>query len=173
MLAAQRDLTLALRLSPRDGDVAEQLRRLARLLAPGRRADSVERSSSEPPGGPGEGLRTSHPDGPGADLRTSSPEPIEQEDEPDESQLEDLTAKLRANPSDHAIALTLARLLTALGKDLELLALLSARIEEGDERARADLEPMRRDVLGRLARTARDGGRASEAEIYELMRDAE
>jgi thioredoxin-like negative regulator of GroEL len=93
--------------------------------------------------------------------------------EPDESQLEPLTAQLRANPNDHDVALKLARLLCALGRDLELLALLSPRIEEADASARADFVPMRREVLDRLAVAARSEGRASEAEIYELMRDAE
>jgi hypothetical protein len=63
--------------------------------------------------------------------------------------------------------------LTRLGRDLELLALLSARLEEGGEAERADLLPRRREVLARLAEVARAEGRASEAELYELMADSD
>lgn len=178
--AAHRDLALGLRLTPRDGEIATDLRRVSRLLASVPSDDEAVAPRAPVPVRP-----------PSVAVFDSAPDPREMGskvsfevanvadaasidgDEPDESQLEELTAKLRANPNDHAIALLLARLLTALGRDLELLALLSARIEEGDDAARADLVPMRRDVLDRLARAARDEGRASEAEIYELMRDAE
>jgi hypothetical protein len=52
---------------------------------------------------------------------------------------------------------------------MDLLALLSARIEEGDAAVRSDLLPRRRDVLERLAENARREGRPSEAELYEMM----
>jgi cellulose synthase operon protein C len=83
--------------------------------------------------------------------------------------VERLTDKLRANPGDHAVTLELASALTRLGRDLDLLALLSARIEEGDDGVRRDLTPLRRDALLRLAAHARAEGRASEAELYEMM----
>jgi hypothetical protein len=56
---------------------------------------------------------------------------------------------------------------------MDLLALLSARMEEGDDEARAEVAPLRRAVLLRLAAGARAEGRASEAELYEMMADAD
>jgi hypothetical protein len=67
----------------------------------------------------------------------------------------------------------LAAVLERLGRDLDLLALLSARMDEGDDDTRFEVAPLRREVLLRLARTARNEGRASEAELYEMMADQE
>ena len=63
----------------------------------------------------------------------------------------------------------LADALARLGRDLELFALLSARIEEGGDEVRHELWPRRREVLARLADVARAEGRPSEAELYEMM----
>jgi hypothetical protein len=63
----------------------------------------------------------------------------------------------------------LANVLERLGRDLDLLALLSARMEEGSEAERVETLPRRREVLLRLARAARASGRASEADLYEAM----
>jgi hypothetical protein len=68
--------------------------------------------------------------------------------------------------------LALSDVLTRLGRDLDLLALLSARMEEDSEAIRRELAPRRRVVLVRLAEAARAAGRHSEAELYEAMRDA-
>ena len=87
----------------------------------------------------------------------------------EEALVERLTARLRADPDDHGTALALAGALTRLGRDLDLLALLSARIEEGGDEVAGELAPMRRDVLRRLAAQAREAGRPSEAELYEMM----
>ena len=69
--------------------------------------------------------------------------------------------------------MALAEVLGRLGRDLDLLALLSARMEEGDDAARAEVAPRRREVLMRLAEGARAAGRASEAELYEMMAAAD
>ena len=63
----------------------------------------------------------------------------------------------------------LADTLERLGRDSDLLALLSARMDEGSEEERREALPRRRDVLMRLASEARAAGRASEAELYEMM----
>ncbi|MFT3766894.1 MAG: hypothetical protein QM820_15455 [Minicystis sp.] len=84
-----------------------------------------------------------------------------------------LTERLRADPGDHATAMELAQVLARLGRDLNLLALLSARMEEGDDDVRREVAPLRREVLLRLAQQARDAGRASEAELYEMMAASE
>ena len=91
----------------------------------------------------------------------------------DEALAEQLGDRLRADPADHATAMALAEVLTRLGRDLDLLGLLSARIEEGDDDVRREVAPLRREVLLRLAQAARDKGRRSEAELYESMADAD
>ena len=87
----------------------------------------------------------------------------------DEAEVQRLTERLRADPDDLRIALALADLLDRLGRDLDLLSLLSARMEEGDDEVREVMAPRRRVVLLRLEASARAAGRASEAELYELM----
>ncbi len=79
-----------------------------------------------------------------------------------------LTARVRANPDDIGAVEALADLLEAGDRDAELFALLSARIDEGDDRTRQALAPRQRAVLARLARDARAAGRPAEAELYEL-----
>ncbi|HEU4411831.1 MAG TPA: tetratricopeptide repeat protein [Polyangiaceae bacterium] len=81
---------------------------------------------------------------------------------------ETLTARVRANPDDLEAVEALATLFEASDRDAELFALISARMDEGDERTRRALAPRRRAVLERLARQARDAGRTAEAELYEL-----
>jgi hypothetical protein len=83
----------------------------------------------------------------------------------DEAREEDLSNKLRANPEDRAVARELVGVLSRLGKHLELLALASGRLEEGDE----EMGPVRDEVLAKLAQVARDEGRPGEAEMYEGM----
>src|SRR5262249_25708895 len=87
----------------------------------------------------------------------------------DEALVERLTDRLRANPADLDTAVSLADALTRLGRDLDLLALASARLEEGDERARAAFGPRRRDALARLAQAARAAGKQDEGALYESM----
>ena len=164
--AAQRLLGLALRLRPRDRAVAAEFRRVAALAAPAVVAPVVARVI--PP--------VSKPI-----QREIDPEPEAPEEpaEPYDSEAEDdalaqtLTDRLRGNPDDHATAMQLAAVLERLGRDLDLLALLSARMDEGDDDTRDEVAPLRREVLLRLANTARNEGRASEAELYEMMADQE
>ena len=80
---------------------------------------------------------------------------------------------MRASPHDRAAVLALCGALERLGRDLELFALLSARMDEGDAEEVAALAPRRRAVLVRLAERARAAGHASEAELYEMMLAAE
>jgi hypothetical protein len=60
----------------------------------------------------------------------------------------------------------LAALLVRLGRGLELLALLSARLEDAPPERRAQLLPQQRAVLARLEVEAREAGRASEASLF-------
>jgi tetratricopeptide (TPR) repeat protein len=89
----------------------------------------------------------------------------------DEALVQQLSERLRAEPGDEAAVLALGDALARLGRDMELLALLSARIEEGGGASDGELRRRRRDVLGRLAAAARAAGRADEASLYESMRD--
>ncbi|WP_437828019.1 tetratricopeptide repeat protein [Sorangium sp. So ce1153] len=91
----------------------------------------------------------------------------------DEILAERLADRLRADPTDEGVAATLADVLARLGRDLDLLALLSARMDEGDEAVRQELAPRRREVLLRLAARARSEGRAAEAELYEMLLHAD
>jgi hypothetical protein len=60
----------------------------------------------------------------------------------------------------------LAGHLVRLGRSLELLALLSARLEDAPPERRAQLLPAQRDVLARLEADARAAGRESEASLF-------
>jgi hypothetical protein len=87
----------------------------------------------------------------------------------DEQRVEQLTDKLRANPSDIDVALELADVLARLKRHLDLLALLSARLEEGAGDHEDELQERRRAVLLELAAEARSEGRDGEATLYEDM----
>jgi len=149
--AAERDLALAVRLSPRDREIARRLRAIA--TAPETEAAPPEAGASREPSPAG-------------------PSPTEVPPEPDdtESDVEWLTDALRANPRDEGVALRLAALLERLEMDLELLALLSARVEESSE-AEAPRWVVARDrALERIADKANAAGRTDEASLYRSMR---
>jgi hypothetical protein len=181
--AAQRHLGLALRLRPRDRAIAALFRRVAgevaravKVAAPAAAVEEPELDGEEdtsveaPAGEPGE------PSPPKLEL--AQEEEALSEDAappglPDEALVEKLTDRVRANPRDHEAVLWLADALQRLGRHLDLLSLLSARMEEGGEEVRHELSPRRRAVLEALAEEARAEGRASEAELYEMMAAAE
>jgi cellulose synthase operon protein C len=96
-------------------------------------------------------------------------EQADEEDENDASLADRLTDRLRGDPTNIEVALELAGALERLGRDLDLLSLLSARIEDGDEETRSLFVPLRRTTLERLARDARADGRENEAELYASM----
>ena len=167
LTAAQRHLGLALRLRPRDRAIAGAFRRVAaRTAAPAapERARPAVPPQPEPSAGGAieteEGHHETLP--PGDDLERPDPAA-------DERLVEQLSNRIRADPADAEAALALADVLERLGRDLDLLALLSARIDEGDAALVRDLTPRRRHVLARLAAAARDAGRLAEAELYEAM----
>lgn len=84
----------------------------------------------------------------------------------DEQRVEMLEQRLRADPQNHRLALELADLLAKLKRDLDLFALLSARLEEATSEDRADLVPRQKAVLERLIETAQNEGREDEASLY-------
>jgi hypothetical protein len=87
----------------------------------------------------------------------------------DEILVDQLSEQLRADPSNVEIVRQLAGALERLERDMEVFALLSARIEEGDEPLKAELNPLRRGALKRLAARAETDGRDGEAELYRSM----
>jgi tetratricopeptide (TPR) repeat protein len=85
----------------------------------------------------------------------------------DEERVEDLTRRLQANARDHAAAEELAALLEKLGRGHELVALLSARLEDATPEGRERLAPGARAALERLASAAKTDGRPGDAALYE------
>lgn len=86
--------------------------------------------------------------------------------------VEVLTALLRADPTRDDVVDELVSALTLLGRGLELLALLSARLEDAPPERREALAVHQRAVLLRLETDARDAGRNEEASLYAMSREA-
>jgi tetratricopeptide (TPR) repeat protein len=138
-LAAQRHLGVALQLLPRDGKVLAMFREVA--------AEAVAASK--------EIARVAgNPSGPGFDPRR------------DEERALALSERLRGDPGNHQIALDLADALARLGRDVEVFALLAARIEDATSDVLPDLVPRQTAALERLIATARRDKHEAEAEIY-------
>ncbi len=194
LVSAERYLGLALRLRPRDRGIAAAFRRVAgAVVGRARLAAPVRPSEAAAPDGDPASTASQRADwAPPAEVAADSAPPSEPASAPpssgapradisfelaeeatvsaaDEAEVQRLTERLRADPDDLRIALALADLLDRLGRDLDLLSLLSARMEEGDDEVREVMAPRRRVVLLRLEASARAAGRASEAELYELM----
>jgi tetratricopeptide (TPR) repeat protein len=140
--SAQRHLATALRLRPRDPEIERAYRAASALIAP-------------PP-----------PPPPLPPPPRASPL-VEVTDDADASaRVEDLTRALQADPTRDDVVDELSGLLMRLGRGLELLALLSARLEEAGPERREQLLPPQRAVLERLEREALAAGRTSEASLF-------
>lgn len=159
--AARRDLELHVRLRPANREAARRLARLARA-AP---AIPLSEDTAEPEAPPAAPIV---PETKLATLFDAMDEDAGGEDSAAlEERVEQLTAKLRGDPRDDDTAMALALTLETLGRDMDLFALLSARMEESP--SAPGIGEMRRRVLRRLAEAARREGRPSEAELYESM----
>lgn len=159
--AVRRDLELALRQRSNHREAAQWLARLVREEIPA------------PPRAMPEAALATVERAPLVDLgNVEELGSVEEDSGDDEAVLaeraEALTSKLRADPSDGAAATELALVLEQLGRDMELFALLSARLDEAPEEADT-LLGQRDVVLRRLAARARTEGRDSEADLYESM----
>lgn len=187
---AQKMLGLALRLRPRDRAIAAQFRRVAQALRAAVQTkpepitgedtkvdawpDAHEREAPEDSAPFAPEPRSSQPfselfsdEG---HAQTSADAALAEEPAVvDEALIERLSARIRANPDDRDAVFELIEVLHGARRYLDLLALLSARIDEGDDELRAALIPRRRAVLHELSAQARAAGRASEAELYEMM----
>jgi cellulose synthase operon protein C len=138
-LAAQRHLGVALQLLPRDGRILALFREVAAEAA------AVAKDVGRVAGSPG---------GPGLDPAR------------DEQRALALSERLRGDPTNHHVALELADVLARLGRDLEVFALLAARLEDSTPETRPDLVPRQTAALQRLIEAARREKRDHEAEIY-------
>jgi hypothetical protein len=92
--------------------------------------------------------------------------------EEDEMRVEALTRTLQGDPSNDAVVDELTIRLTRLGRSMDLLALLSARLEDAPPGRREELLPRHRAVLERLEIEARAAGRDGEADLFRMARDA-
>jgi len=97
-------------------------------------------------------------------------EPLDEERA--EERIDVLTRAVQADPTNDLVIDELAMLLSKLGRSMELLALLSARIEDAPAERRQELLPKHRQVLGELERQARDAGRDEEAQLFKMALDA-
>lgn len=165
----------------------EALRRPGPVLVPVEPDASPSASSPEVPAEEPEAGASEEPEEPEGSMATGPEVPAEEtgargfpgglrlEDEGGgenaeaEARAEQLAEQVRADPTNLEVVLELAGLLEVLGRDLDLFALLSARLEEGDEETREMLKPLQKAVLRRLAETARREGREGEASLYEQM----
>jgi len=174
-VGAERDLHLALRFAPESQHVATALRRVARLAS---EAHAERGSSSEVVGSRGfvETTAERAPIAPIASPSTPSPDttaPFDDASVHDEALVARLSERLRAEPTNDAIAVELAGALERLGNDLELLALASARIDEAPPAEQTAWQERRVGILASLASKALAAGRLDEAALYEsLLRES-
>ena len=138
-LAAQRHLGVALQLLPRDGKILSLFREVAAEAAAA--AKEIARV-------------VGNPAGPGFDPAR------------DEERALVLSERLRGDPSNHRVALELADALARLARDVEVFALLAARLEDATPKTRPDLVPRQIAALERLIETARRAQRDNEVELY-------
>ncbi|HEX9298198.1 MAG TPA: tetratricopeptide repeat protein, partial [Polyangiaceae bacterium] len=138
-VAAQRHLAVALQLSPRDGKILTLFREVAAEAA----ASAQVQTASAPA-----------PEAPVADEST------------DEERALVLSDRLRADPMNHQVAMELADVLSRLGRDLDLFAVLSAQLEDATAEARPELTRRQAAVLRRLVDRARQDNHRDEEKIY-------
>jgi hypothetical protein len=173
LAAALQCLTIALGFAPNDAPTSAQYRRVARLVHERTASARVEPAAIPPRAALHEEPSPAPTPHATPLAEPSAAEPEVEPSEPDpavvEAKIEELTSRLRADPRDARVANELAALLERAGRDLDLLSLLSARIDEAAETERAQFEKDRVRVLTRLAERARAVGRAAEAELYEIM----
>jgi cellulose synthase operon protein C len=179
--AAEHCLALSLRISPTSGGRARKLRALVDERA--QRAETLPRAEPD--------ARVAAPDVAPAHPTTTAAEPTraslahvahvasaelstpEVAHADDEQLVEQLSQKLRADPNSEPVAEQLAGVLARLGRDLDLLALVSARLDEAPVELHPAWKLRRSAVLKRLGETARAEGRLDEASLYESLASAD
>jgi tetratricopeptide (TPR) repeat protein len=159
---AQRYLATAMRLRPHDAEVRRLYRDIGVLVAQGDRTTPVEDAPS-PEGAMSAPLQEART---ALDLALAPEAPSTEDQAQAGARAEELTRRLHATPGDDAVADELASVLESLGRGHELLALLSARLEDASAERRAVLAPRARVALERLAGEAAAAGRSEEAALY-------
>ena len=161
---AQSHLAAALAIAPNAPDIEERYRALSRRFAI---ASGVTPAPVRGPAETSRGLAAVAASPPEAE---ETPTPATPEE--DEERVEALTRTLQGDPTNDVVVDELVVRLTRLGRSMELLALLSARIEDAPEERREALLPRHRAVLERLEKEARDAGREGEADLFKMAREA-
>ena len=157
--AERRHLTAALALSPQDASLIARLRE----IGDAHRASAT--SAAERAGEPAAPTPPTPPPAP-----TSTPDDDEPFDEgAADARVAVLTMALQADPTQDATVDELVSLLTRLGRYHELLALLSARLEDAPADRREALLPKQRTILTELADRAEREGRADEAALFRMV----
>ncbi len=149
LAAAQQHLAVAIAIAPNDTTLGERYRAVSERLAPPIAPPMAEPAAPAPP------------------------PVVEELDEAEtEARVEALTRALQADPTNDAVTDELVVHLTRLGRSMDLLALLSARLEDAPPERRASLLPKHREVLARLEEEARAAGRDGEADLFKMAREA-
>ncbi len=176
--AAERCLALSLRIAPSSSGRTRKLRalvdeRLERAQVAARAEPAppaaAPRASAERPEAaePAPGVPTAAvPEALAGSVALAADDDAQADDE---QLVEQLSQKLRADPHSELVAEQLAGVLERLGRDLDLLALVSARLDEAPVELHAAWKLRRSAVLKRLAETARAEGRLDEASLYESL----
>ncbi len=153
LAAAQRHLAVALRLRPRDAEIERAYRAVCGELAPRPAAPVATLPAIAAP--------APLPAPPPAQAFTIPTDP-----DAAAVRVDFLIHALQADPTRDDVVDELAALLMHLGRGLELLALLTARLEDAAPERRRQLVPQQRAVLARLEHEATSAGRASEASLF-------
>lgn len=170
LAAAQRHLATAISLAPNDPVLESRYRALGEALA--RRAGVVVAEAPDPPT-PAR-VPAPAPSAPRAPAPPPAPESSSAESLDDasaEARVESLTRSLQGDPTNDRVVDELVVLLTRLGRSMDLLALLSARLEDAPPDRRDALLPKHREVLATLEQEARAAGREAEADLFKLARE--
>jgi tellurite resistance protein len=192
--AAQRHLAAAIGIAPGDGVLEARYRALGERIAAGAgvRADAPEREGAREREGERERAadqayeldreRERDRNQQAAEDDRTRPRYAIPAEMPDvtlgaddaeaELRVESLTRTLQGDPNNDAVVDELVGLLSKLGRSMDLLALLSARLEDAPPDRREALLPRHREVLQTLEREARAGGREAEADLFKMAREA-
>jgi hypothetical protein len=165
-LAAQRHLAVALRLRPHDVAVRRAYREAGALLLRRDAPPDPDHQGNDPEGDI-QAPEESDAFGPGLPaIDLTSKDDVAEVDVRRTARADELTRRLQGDPADDAIADELATLLEALDRGHELVALLSARLEDASAERRAVLAPRAREALERLTRKAEESGTEESAALY-------
>lgn len=176
LAVAQSHAGVALAIAPQDAEVMSVHRMLGERIAvaAGMRPPAIAPPPPPPP------IIVEAPAEPLVEVQATAPAPplgellalAAEDDGALEARVEILTQRLQGDPSNEAVVDELVEGLTKLGRGLELLALLSARLEDATPERREAFLPRHREVLVRLEEEARAAGRDGEADLFKMAREA-